>query len=183
MCSRCVSSFADGESLRSHLSEPEGVTRCDPLRARRLSCVSRIRDPEHALSPPCARETTTALQTCVTCLRADRWVCSKRTHAHTHASRDGARNHSTPAHSALDLTLACEPAAVLEIIAPPLILRSTPVFTHPPEKSSLPAHSHSRTRVSHPPAPVVHMLHATSWSGLSRASFHVTDRVRLSLGQ
>ena len=53
---------------------------------------------------------------------ADRWVCSESAPAHTHASRDGAGHHTTPAHSALDprcshifarnhrspLVLACE---------------------------------------------------------------------------
>ena len=62
-----MSVFADGESLRGHLSEsasdlafPKGVTRSDPHRARRLSCVSCIRDPEHVLSACAPREATIA---------------------------------------------------------------------------------------------------------------------------
>ena len=112
---------------------PKGVTRSARQSAQpRPLPVSRAAGIPSTRSPPVRtkKKTTIAQQTCVTCLRADRWVCFKRTPAHTHASGNGARDHSTHAPSALGLTLACEPEAVQEIIAPPLIRPSAPVFTH-----------------------------------------------------
>ena len=109
------------------------VTRCDPLRARRLSCVSRIRDPERVLSPCAPREAAIAPQTCVTCLRADRWVCSKRDRAHFGV------NSSQPESE--EFTIKLE--TVLDIITP----RSFCYLISHVKRSG--------TRVSHPPAPVV----------------------------
>ena len=181
VCSRLLCCFFGGESLRSHSSESasdlpfsKGVTRSDPLRTRRLPCVSRISGPQPLLSPVrTEKKTTIAQQTCVTCLRTDRCLCSERAHAHTHASRDGARNHSTSAHSALDLTLACEPEAVLEIIAPPLILPSTPVVPRPSSHvkgSRTPVgHPLALFRAAHPRAlPHPRGLNTCAWKGHSR---------------
>ena len=120
-----VSVFADEESLCSYVSESVSDLGCDsqrsPPRSPPVLCVAHQGSRARAL--PCAsREATIAQQTCVMCLRAGRWVRSKRAHAHTQASRDGA-----PAHSARDLTLACELETVPDIMTPPLILHSIPV--------------------------------------------------------
>ena len=83
-------------------SFPEGVTRSippSPAVVHRLLKVAQQGSRARAL-PLCAWKTAIAQQTCVTCLRADRWVCSKR------SSR-------TPTRDTI-----CVFETVLEIIAP-----------------------------------------------------------------
>ena len=105
----------------------KGVTRSTRWSAqpRPLPVSRAARIPSTRSLSLCARVSTTSQQTCVTCLRADRWVCSTRAHAHTPASRDGARNqalplilHSIPVVHMLQEVLAAAVTQAQELLSP-----------------------------------------------------------------
>ena len=140
MLSRCQTvlahAFSKGVTRSAHQSaQPRPL----PVRSPRAAEIPSTR------SLLCARETSTAQHACVTCLRAGRWVCSKRAHAHNHASRYGARNHST---SALDP--GCSHVA------------------RGPRRTSLSHYKGSRTLVGHPSPSAVLSSSRMSPSALAR---------------